>query len=119
MRVSDLERSAEFYVNACGLSRLHEIAASTFDGVIVGREDGVGGGLELVREREGFETIDIGTGFVKTVLTVDDVDLATERAGAAGAVVVMEPQSLAQMGGLRLSMVRDLDGYVVEFVQRP
>lgn len=51
-RVFDLARSLAFYVDGCGLFRLHDIAAGTFDGVIVGQQDGSGGGIELMRERD-------------------------------------------------------------------
>lgn len=118
LRVADLDRACAFYTEGCGLTRLHKVATDTFDAVIVGAADGRGAGIELIHERQDGATPDPGTGFAKLVLTVPDVAAATKNALAHGGSQLMAPQAMAQMGGLLLSMVRDTDGYTVEFIER-
>lgn len=116
--VADLAKSVQFYVDGCGLSRLHDVSTDTFDAVIVGRADGSGGGIELMRNKVSTGPMERGTGFAKIVLTVDDVDATTSSAVANGGSITMAPMVLEQMGGLVLSMVADPDGYTAELVQR-
>lgn len=116
--VADLAKSVQFYVDGCGLSRLHDVSTDTFDAVIVGRTDDSGGGIELMRKKVPTGPIEQGTGFAKVVLTVDDVAATTSRAVANGGSVTMAPVVLEQMGGLVLSMVADPDGYTAELIQR-
>ncbi|OZC87716.1 hypothetical protein CH272_18605 [Rhodococcus sp. 05-340-1] len=118
LRVFDLARSVAFYVDGCGLFRVHDISTDTFDAIIVGQRNGAGGGVELIRERDPAAAIEPGSGFAKLVMSVDDVEGTTTASVECGGTVVMAPRALEHLGGLVLSTVRDPDGYIVEFVQR-
>lgn len=118
LRVFDLARSVAFYIDGCGLVHVHDIAADTFEGTIVGHKGGAGAGIELIREHDSTGAVEPGSGFAKIVLSVDNVEAATRTAAEHGGAVVMAPRSFEHLGGLVLSMVSDPDGYIVEFVQR-
>ena len=93
--VADVERSRGFYA-ALGLG-------ATSDG----------GKLELTQQ----EHVDVGTALWKLYVNTDDIEATFRLAVDAGATVESKPERLERWP-VTIAFVRDLDGYLVELVQR-
>ncbi|GIH11866.1 VOC family protein [Rugosimonospora africana] len=106
--VADLDRSVDFYRRVVGLDVVVRYDTPTHTIVQVG----VGGrlpGIELWHEpRLGPPPPSL----VHIAFLADDVDAAFQTAVARGAPVHLEPFTI---GGERIAMVLDPDGYPVEF----
>ena len=103
--VADLERGVAFY-SALGL----ECASRTeieqaYEAVMA--NDAGGGRLQLAQQKGDSGPIDVGTALLNLYVNTDDVASAVDAAVAAGATRVTDDS------------VRDLDGYLVSFVQGP
>ena len=116
INVSDLDRSADFYTRGLGLHEKGKYDLGHMHEVLVGAEDGAQSIL-LIKYTSRSEVPDIGTGYEKIVLLVDDVAAAYERALAEGGTTEMEPTRLEAMG-ITVAMVLDPDGYKVELVEQ-
>lgn len=115
INVSDLDRSADFYTRGLGLEEKGKYDLGHMHEVLVGPDDGPVSVL-LIKYTSRSDAPDIGTGYEKIVLLVDDVAAAYERALAQGGTTEMEPKRLEGMG-ITVAMVLDPDGYKVELVQ--
>ncbi len=115
INVSDLDRSADFYTRGLGLQEKAKYDLGHMHEVLVGDDDG-SVSILLVKYTSRSEAPEIGTGYEKIVLLVDDVAGAHERALAEGGTTEMEPKRLDAMG-ITVAMVRDPDGYKVELVE--
>jgi len=116
LRVSNIERSVEFYADLAGYEVLRSFTAE--DGmrnVFVGRPDPSlddDAAIQLV-ETGGDKPVDPGD-FVHTALTVADVDATV--ATLADDRITGAPETLAE-DGLRVAFVEDPDGWGVELVE--
>jgi lactoylglutathione lyase len=117
LHVSDLDRSVDFYTNVLGMQ---QVARHDFEGVtevLVGY--GVPGespSLVLVARAEHPSPLDVGTGFDRVLLIVDDVRATCEKLRAFGCDVTREPAELAGFPVL-LAMAKDPDGYGLELLE--
>lgn len=118
IRVADLARSVDFYTAGCGFVRGSEFGTPEYE-VIVVRAGSAG--MELMAPREGVVVGEAvhGNMFVKVVVNTSDTPAQVERAVAHGGTVEVPVTTLEQYGGMVIAMVRDPDGYLVEFTQRP
>jgi lactoylglutathione lyase len=116
INVDDLDRSAEFYTKALGLQEKMKLDLGEMHEVMVAGE-GDSASILLVQHSERTAAPDPGSGYEKIVLLTDDVDAAHERATANGGTSVKEPWDLAKMG-IRVALVRDPDGYLIELIQQ-
>jgi lactoylglutathione lyase len=116
INVSDLDRAADFYTRGLGLQEKGKYDLGHMHEVLVGADDGAVSIL-LIKYTSRSEAPDIGTGYEKIVLLVDDVAAAYARALAEGGSTEMEPKRLEGMG-ITVAMVRDPDGYKVELVEQ-
>ena len=113
--VSDLERSVDFYSRVLGMVELRRVKVSYMDEVIIGFEGRPP--LVLMHYTDG-SVRNYKDNPVKLVIYVDDpVDLF-ERVKAEGLPVVREPGPSAEMDGAIIALIKDPDGYVLEFIQR-
>jgi lactoylglutathione lyase len=115
INVDDLDRSAEFYTGALGLQEKAKYDLGEMHEVLVGGEHDTSAIL-LVKHSKRTEKPDLGNGFEKIALVTDDVSGAYERSVAQGGSSVSEPRTLEQMG-IRMALVRDPDGYLIELIE--
>jgi lactoylglutathione lyase len=117
LHVSDLDRSVDFYTNVLGM---RQVARHDFEGVtevLVGYGvQGESPSLVLVARAGHPFPLDVGTGFDRVLLMVDDVRLVCERLHAFGCDVTQEPAELAGFPVL-LAMAKDPDGYGLELLE--
>jgi len=114
--VSDLERSADFYTRVLGMTEQRRFKVTVMDEVLVGFEGGRTP-LLLMHYTDG-SAQHYADNPVKLVIYVDDPAASVERVRAEGLAVVREPAASPEMGGVQIGMVKDPDGYVLEFIQR-
>ncbi|WP_280438307.1 VOC family protein [Nocardia carnea] len=113
IRVTDLARSREFYTTGCGFAEEAAFSTETFDAVILRAGTA---GVELITPHGTSAPPDHGTMFTKLVCNTDDVAGVMAAACAHGGTEEMPATTLARFGGRTIGMVRDPDGYLLEFV---
>jgi lactoylglutathione lyase len=113
--VSDIERALAFYVGLIGMKEQLRIplGKGLFEAVL-GFPEAKGSGVILMWNTERTTPYAHGDAYNRLVLRISDVDGATRVLREASVPVVTEPTDAP---GLRYSMVRDPDGYVVELLQ--
>lgn len=116
INVSDLDRSADFYTRGLGLREKGKYDLGHMHEVLVGT-DGDGVSILLIKHTARTEAPDIGTGYEKIVLVVDDVAGVYHRALDEGGTSEAEPRTIEQMG-LTVALVHDPDGYLIEIVRQ-
>ena len=116
INVDDLDRSADFYTRGLGLQEKGKYDLGHMHEVLVGG-DGDAASIFLIKHTARTEAPDIGTGYEKIVLAVDDVAAVYEHALAEGGTSQLEPRTIEAMG-LTVAMVRDPDGYLIELVRQ-
>jgi lactoylglutathione lyase len=116
LRVIELDRAVEFYVQGCGFTHDKDLETPTFRAVIVRAGDA---GLELVLPTDDAadDIPDHGNMLVKVVVNTTDTQAQMARACAHGGVEVTPAMTLDDYN-MTIGTVRDPDGYLVEFVQR-
>lgn len=119
LHVTDLDRSVDFYTNVLGMQ---QVARYEFEGVtevLVGYgPQGESPSLVLVDRAGHPSPVDVGTGFDRVLLMVDDLHAVCERLRAFGCAVTRDP---AQPAGIPviLAMATDPDGYGLELLGQP
>jgi catechol 2,3-dioxygenase-like lactoylglutathione lyase family enzyme len=113
--VFDIERALAFYVGLLGMKEQLRIplGKGLYEAVLAFPE-AKGSGVILMWNTERTVPHTHGDAYNRLVLRVSDVDGATRVLREASVPVVTEPTDAP---GLRYSMVRDPDGYVVELLQ--
>ena len=117
INVDDLDRSAEFYTKALGLQEKMKLDLGELHEVMVAGE-GDHASILLVKHSERTTAPVPGSGFEKIVLLTTDVDALHERVVANGGTSEKSPWDLEKMG-IRVALVRDPDGYLIELIQQP
>jgi catechol 2,3-dioxygenase-like lactoylglutathione lyase family enzyme len=115
LNVSNLDASAGFY-GALGLTCTSRTEIpGAFEAII--EHPRAGSKLQLAQQKDQQLPLSPGNAFWK--LYVNTVDLATtfERAVAAGGTVVSKPERMERWP-VSIAFVHDLDGYLVELVER-
>ena len=116
INVSDLEGSANFYVEALGLEILHRTDVSeTCKEIIVG-DPQEGARLQLAHHTDRKGPIDQGNAFWKLYIDTDDCNGLYERAVGAGARPEMAPKKLEKWP-VTIAFLKDPDGYLIELVE--
>ena len=125
LRVSDLERSLEFYENALGM---HEMRRETFpDGkftlVFIGYGDAASDAVIELTYNWGDNNYDLGNGYGHIALEVDDIYAMEEHLKSMGVKVIRPagPMTFApeETGEKEvISFIEDPDGYKIEFIQK-
>ncbi len=115
INITDLDASVAFYT-ALGLEcTSHTEIPQAFEAIM---ENAAGGSkLQLAQQKEKAGALELGTGFWKLYVNTTDAADSYRRAVAAGATEESVPARMDRWP-VTVGFVRDLDGYLVEFVER-
>lgn len=114
--VSDLDRSADFYIRVLGMKETQRFKLPHMDEIIVGFDKGVS--IALMHWTDGSEQ-HYRANPVKLVFYVSDAKAIAEAIRAEGLRVTREPAPLKGFGDTLIGLAEDPDGYVVELLQLP
>lgn len=119
LRVSNLERSIEFYTQVLGMQLLRQSENTeykytlAFVGYGPESEHAV---LELTYNW-GVDSYDLGSAYGHIALEVDDVYQACDDIRSRGGVISREPGPV-KGGKTEIAFVKDPDGYAIELIQK-
>jgi lactoylglutathione lyase len=114
--VTDLERSVAFY-EALGLTNTSRTEIPQAKEAIMENADLKGGKIQLAQHSERTGPIEHANAFWKLYINTNDVDTMYKAALDCGCTSV-SPPARSDRWPVTIAFVRDLDGYLVEFVQR-
>lgn len=119
IRVTDLEKSIDFYTNIFGMELLRkkDFPSGKFTLAFVGygsEDDNTV--LELTHNWET-DSYDMGNAFGHIAIAVDDAYKACDDITAKGGEVV-RPAGPMKHGGGVIAFVKDPDGYMIELIER-
>ncbi|GAA5213214.1 lactoylglutathione lyase [Corallincola platygyrae] len=118
IRVTDLDKSIEFYTKVLGMRVLDRMENPDYRYtlVFVGYEHQADGAtIELTYNWDTHE-YEMGTAFGHLALGVDDIYAACDKIQALGGNITREPGPL-KGGTTHIAFVKDPDGYPIELVQ--
>lgn len=115
INVADLERAVGFYT-ALGLECTSRTEIPQAFEAIVEHPAG-GSKLQLAQHKDHDGPVELGNALWKLYVNTDDIDALLAKARAAGATVESPPERLERWP-VTIAFVRDLDGHLVELVQR-
>ena len=119
LRVTDLERSLDFYTQVLGMRELRrrDFPEGRFTLAFVGYADeSEQAALELTHNWD-VDHYDLGDAYGHIAIQVDDVYAACDRIRAAGGTVTREPGPMKH-GTTELAFVADPDGYKIELLAK-
>jgi lactoylglutathione lyase len=116
--VLDQKRALDFYVGLLGMSERQRITPSPgVTEIVLGfDQDPNTPGILLMHRADRTTPYQIGDGFSRTIVHVSDVKAMVQRLTQAGVAIVRPPTDVASLK-LTYAMVRDPDGYLIEFIQ--
>ncbi|HEY7639460.1 MAG TPA: VOC family protein [Steroidobacteraceae bacterium] len=116
--VLDQKRALDFYVGLLGMSERQRITPSAgVTEIVLGfDQDPTTPGILLMHRADRATPYQIGDGFSRTIIRVSDVAGMVQRLTQAGVAIVRPPTEVANLK-LTYAMVRDPDGYLIEFIQ--
>lgn len=117
LRVSDLNRSLDFYTNVLGMKllRQQDYPAGEFTLAFVGFGDESETAVLELTYNWGEHQYDLGDGYGHIAIEVDDVYAAAERIRAKGGKILREPGPM-NAGDTIIAFVADPDGYPIELI---
>ncbi|HLS42919.1 MAG TPA: lactoylglutathione lyase [Paenalcaligenes sp.] len=118
LRVGDLKRSLDFYVDVLGMKllRQNDYPDGKFTLAFVGYQDESEGAVLELTHNWDTDSYDLGNGYGHIALEVDDAYAACESIKAKGGNVVREAGPMKH-GTTVIAFVKDPDGYMVELIQ--
>lgn len=119
IRVGDLDRSIEFYIQVLGmrLLRKSDYPSGRFTNAFVGYEDESKGAVLELTHNWDTKSYDHGNAYGHVAVEVDDAAKACDEVRNRGGKVTREPGPMKH-GTTVIAFVEDPDGYKIEFVQR-
>jgi lactoylglutathione lyase len=119
LRVGDLERSIEFYIQVLGMKLLRraDYPAGRFTNAFVGYDDESRAAVLELTHNWDTRSYELGTGFGHVAVEVADAYQACEAVKRQGGKVTREAGPMKH-GTTVIAFVEDPDGYKIEFVQR-
>lgn len=115
--VLDQKRALDFYVGLLGMSERQRITPSPgVTEIVLGFDKERTPGILLMHRADRTTPYQIGDGFSRTIIHVSDVKAMVQRLSAAKVAIVRPPTEVADLK-LTYAMVRDPDGYLIEFIQ--
>ena len=116
--VLDQQRALDFYVGQLGMVERQRITPSAgVTEIVLGFDKNPGTpGILLMHKADRTAPYQIGDGFSRTIIHVADIKATMQRLTQAGVPVVRQPTEVASLK-LTYAMVRDPDGYLIEFIQ--
>ena len=115
INVTDLDRSIEFWRDTVGISLVSRTEIPNAKEAILQSPHG-GSRLQLAQHDDQDGPIEMGTALWKLYVNTDDCVALHDRAVAAGCESVMAPTKLERWP-VTMAYVKDLDGYLIEFVE--
>jgi lactoylglutathione lyase len=116
--VLDQKRALDFYVGQLGMVERQRITPSAgVTEIVLGfdKEPNTPGIL-LMHKADRTTPYQIGDGFSRTIIHVPDLKAMVQKLMQAGVTIVRQPTEVANLK-LSYAMVRDPDGYLIEFIQ--
>jgi len=119
IRVFDLEKSIDFYVNKLGMTLLRrkDYPDGKFTLAFVGYGDEDSNAVIELTHNWGHAPYTIGDGFGHIALGVKDIYGTCEKLAAAG-VKIPRPPGPMKHGTTVIAFVEDPDGYKIELIQK-
>lgn len=119
IRVFDLEKSIDFYVNKLGMTLLRrkDYPDGKFTLAFVGYGDEDSNAVIELTHNWGHAPYTIGDGFGHIALGVKDIYGTCEKLAAAGAKIPRPPGPMKH-GTTVIAFVEDPDGYKIELIQK-
>ncbi|HWF01135.1 MAG TPA: VOC family protein [Caulobacteraceae bacterium] len=114
--VADLDRSARFYREVVGMTETQRFHLDHMEEIVLAHEGRPG--VILMHWTDG-SAPSYANLPIKLVFYVQDAAAMAQRVRDAGLPVTREPEALESLGGAKVCLARDPDGYVVEFIERP
>jgi lactoylglutathione lyase len=116
--VLDEKRALDFYVGQLGMVERQRITPSAgVTEIVLGFDkDPNTPGILLMHKADRTTPYQIGDGFSRTIIHVSDIKAIVERLTKAGVTIVRQPTEVANLK-LTYAMVRDPDGWLIEFIQ--
>lgn len=117
LRVTDLERSIDFYTSVMGMQliRRKDYPDGDFTIAFLGYGDEQENAVLELTYNWGVDTYDMGTAYGHIAIEVPDVYAATRAAAAKGAKILREAGPM-NAGTTILSFLEDPDGYPIELL---
>lgn len=116
--VLDQQRALDFYVGLLGMSERQRITPSPgVTEILLGFDKNPASpGVLLMHRADRKAPYTIGDGYSRTLIHVNDIQSVMARLAEAG-VKILTPATEIKALKLSYSMVRDPDGYLIEFIQ--
>jgi len=112
--VSDLKRSADFYIRALGMKQTQTFKLPYMDEIVLSHEGR--SAIVLMHWTDGsarnYKDLPI-----KLVFYVTDPKAVAAQIRAAGGEITREPEPLPTLGNAMVGLGKDPDGYVIELLQ--
>ena len=116
--VLDQKRALDFYVGLLGMVERQRITPSAgVTEIVLGfdKEPNTPGIL-LMHKADRTTPYQIGDGFSRTIIHVSDIKAIVQKLTQAGVTIVRQPTEVASLK-LTYALVRDPDGWMIEFIQ--
>ena len=119
IRVGDLERSIDFYINVLGMKLLRraDYPGGRFTNAFVGYDDESRSAVLELTHNWDTKSYDLGTGYGHVAIQVNDAREACEAVRARGGKVAREAGPMKH-GTTMIAFVEAPDGYKIEFIER-
>lgn len=114
--VSDLQRSADFYMRVLGMKQLQTFKLPHMDEIVLGLEGSRGSAIVLMHWTDGSERHYKNLP-IKLVFYVPDPKALAQRIRDEGLEIVREPAPVAALGNVVVGFAKDPDGYLIEMLQ--
>jgi lactoylglutathione lyase len=117
MRVTDLQKSVDFYTHGLGMIEAGRIESATATEVILNYEGRPGApGISLFKDKTSEQPLQMGNAYSRLSINVPDLEGLSKRLAKAG-YPLQGPINNVPQSSMRVAMARDPDGYLLEIVQ--
>ena len=119
LRVTDLERSVDFYTRLLGMkeTRRRDVPEGKYTIVFVGYGDEAQDCMLELTYNYGVDSYEMGTAFGHLAIGVPDLYGTCDALRAEGAKITREPGPL-KFGTTLIAFVEDPDGYKIELIEK-
>lgn len=119
LRVSDLDRSIEFYTKVLGMQLLRQRDNEKYEYTLafVGYGPESDGAVLELTYNWGVKEYDLGDGYGHIAIEVESVYHACDAIRQAGGEITREPGPV-KGGTTEIAFVKDPDGYKIELIQK-
>jgi lactoylglutathione lyase len=119
IRVSNLQRSLDFYIGALGMQllRRQDYPTGRFTLAFLGYDEEKGSALELTHNWDQSEPQSVGTAYGHMAVAVEDIYASCADLVECGVKIVRAPGPM-KFSPTLIAFVEDPDGYKIELIQR-